>query len=814
MLSPTRKSSDPSSPSFSRTLFIYFRHSPLHCGARAPRFAVYPSLKKGGTKKHLKRQNFVATVRPATTSGDLSRCTGPPHQSRRMQDVSRSMAASGKSPYRYDKEIDALLNRLHSGCRFIDFEEIINHGKVRDDACHTTCNRLRNSSPSDEAHADLGRGLAHSYIESLRPRLTSSPNENYGYTQFAIERGERIIQSLCCGADAATKSGGQLRMIQLNYASTACAFFGTLRSSCLSHGREDDDSVREFVRKQWQNWCIRCEELVLETDGTPSEEGGGGVHVLYACLKGYCHICHQGKQCSSAELGIDRVYESLVNHSSRKYLIRMSVAHSFTSTESNSDESVDCVVDNLSPLFHSCVLRAKKSTRSICQHAERQLILREILKACSKRLRDATVIKVMPIEIDDIAISQIAKMTMYLTSSLESYITQIIHAAFSKVSPNGLQQIDLFELGYEWLDEICDLMTCLLLVEVNNVCLLSVKTSNDAVDAMSTSIERILAVILPQFATSSTATFDLTPVYSSLLSCINSLTRIRPLNTIGNSTITLRLGSIALNLQDDSEVKLMIDLILSTLWSLEDTGDSNDMLFIGGIATALGCIFRCRPICFHNATQLHERGNLLLGRVHCRMDDQECKGESDGMHLMEIIACAMDGEDFPALLNIITASVGSPSISTDRWQNRPLLLSDQCTGLLLGLSLLHMSSRCPQYSTQTDHAFAFLRSMLQVYPRLASRAVPSFIDAARTCLSQSSMTHKLLDVLQFLSTPCIVSDPHSAQMAWLFLSSLAEEGVPPAVRSHVIRFLPGLCSSNKRLTRRVLDSIGMSMVAQ
>ena len=357
-------------------------------------------------------------------------------------------------------------------------------------------------------------------------------------------------------------------------------------------------------------------------------------------------------------------------------------------------------------------------------------------------------------------------------------------------------------------------MTCLLLVDVNNVCLLSAKTSNDAADAMFTSIERILAVILPQFATSSTATFDLTPVYSSLLSCINSLARIRPLNTIGNSTITLRLGSLALNLQDDSEVKLMIDLILSTLWSLEDTRDSNDMLFIGGIATALGCIFRCRPICFHNATQLHERGNLLLGRVHFRMDDQECKGKSDGTHLMEVLTCAMNGEDFPALLNIITASVGSPSISTDHWQNRPLLLSDQCSGLLLGLSLLHMSSRCPQYSTQTDHAFAFLRSLLQVYPRLASRAVPSIIDAARTCLSQSSMTHTLLGVLQFLSTPCIVSDPHSAQMAWLFLSSLAKEGVPPAIRASVIRFLPGLCSSNKRLTRRVQDSIGMSMVAQ
>jgi hypothetical protein len=75
------------------------------------------------------------------------------------------------------------------------------------------------------------------------------------------------------------------------------------------------------------------------------------------------------------------------------------------------------------------------------------------------------------------------------------------------------------------------------------------------------------------------------------------------------------------------------------------------------------------------------------------------------------------------------------------------------------------------------------------------------------------VTQNLLGALKFLASQCIVSDPHGAQMAWSFLSSLAKEGVPTAVRSTVIRLLPGLCSSNKRLTRRVLDGIGMSMTA-
>ena len=75
-------------------------------------------------------------------------------------------------------------------------------------------------------------------------------------------------------------------------------------------------------------------------------------------------------------------------------------------------------------------------------------------------------------------------------------------------------------------------------------------------------------------------------------------------------------------------------------------------------------------------------------------------------------------------------------------------------------------------------------------------------------------TETLLASLEFLASPCIVSDPHGAHLAWTFLSSLAKEGVPTAVRSSVIRLLPEMCSSNKRLFRRARDVIGKSMVAQ
>ncbi|KAL3810916.1 hypothetical protein ACHAXA_008766 [Cyclostephanos tholiformis] len=713
------------------------------------------------------------------------------------------------SSTRYDKDIDALLNRLHSGCRYVDFEEGSNYrvrkGSGGDDALRRDiCNRLRNASPPDETHADLGRGLANSYVGSLHSILKASPSNMDENVQLAIERGDRILRSLCRGSDVTSSDGGQWG-IQLNYASAGCAFFERLRLSFVGHGSRDH-LVGAFIWKQWQNWCVRCEELVMDADGVPTKVGGGGIHVLNACLQGYGRIHYRGKQPSTANAGavvtggIAWVYESLAHHSSRKYLMRTCVVNAF------GDGYVDGLVDNLSPLFHSCILRARSATKK-SRHAERQLILSQILKACSTQLYHAAAVDGVSNEKNVFLSSQIATMIQYLTSSLATYLTQSIHATFSKVSHDGHQQIDLFELGYEWLGGICDLIMCMLSAEVNG----------DAVDAVSTSIEQIIVVILPQFTSSLVATFEMAPIYSSLVSCINSIPQIKLL-MMANPIVALRLGSLALNLQDDTEINLMIDIIFSVL-RLVDTGGSSRsrVSFIGGFSTALGCIFRCRPACVGRATMMYELGHSLLKKVQCGTNEHNLKEECNGIHLMDLIVSSMDNQDFPAFLKIIIASISenwSPSIPIDRWQRRPHLLTDQCAGLLIGLSLLHMAVKCPESSMQTDHALAFIQTFLKIYPRLASRAIPSIVDAARSCLySQSQMPQILFGALEFLTTPCVVFDPYGAQMVWAFLSSLSMEGVPSAVRSSVLRLLPGICSSNKRLTRRILDVIGLSMVA-
>ena len=91
------------------------------------------------------------------------------------------------------KEIDALLKRLHSGCRFILLEEEVNNNRTNK---HDFSNTLRNATQPDEVHSDLGRALAHSYLDSL---LLNDDNDLLG---------ERIILALCCGEDIGSNNSG------------------------------------------------------------------------------------------------------------------------------------------------------------------------------------------------------------------------------------------------------------------------------------------------------------------------------------------------------------------------------------------------------------------------------------------------------------------------------------------------------------------------------------------------------------------------------------------------------------------------------
>eukprot|EP00986_Skeletonema_menzelii_P013545 scaffold7978_cov145-Skeletonema_menzelii.AAC.6 len=686
------------------------------------------------------------------------------------------------------KEIDALLKRLHSGCRFILFEDTVNNK-------HDISNALRNAAQPDEVHSELGRALAHSYIESLDDDL-----------------GERILLALCCGEDIESNnssSNGNHLTGKANYGSAANAFFSYLAEYVLAGNNNGDvydassnqDKLQQICMK-WLQWCVRCEELIFPTDGSFNNNGGGR-SVLLACLKHYSSICF-GKSLAG---GCDKVYRSLTCSTSRKYWIRSiatALGSAITLTEEWS-EGASVLFEEFHPLFEACIHQARGEVplHDLAAHNEEsRLILNESLRICEMNLHTNR------------SLSRFAMiMIEYLAVSLVSYLDQLVCT-----STNPHESVVVLELSYEWLRGLTDLIQTAAAKDLDE----------DSTKSLITAIDAIVATILPQLSSSICSfivAFELTSIYATIASSINSLELYSTFTTL-KSAEAMRLGTIALSLESDREINAVCELLLSifSCVSEEKTLVAKDVSFVGGILYALGCVFSSRPNCTNKALMLKRVGETLVKISPTVIDSSVSSlrgGEScERLHLIDFLS-EMKSESpssttkYQQLVEVISGSISDvDETNLHSWRRRPLALEDQCSGLLVGLSFLHISALSPGL---TDHGYKhtleFLSSFLGCYPRAASRVLPSVLDTVRMSSQSSPLPQILSNSINFIASKPIVSDSHGAHLAWIYLSPLTSDGVPSATRASIIRILPQMCLDNKKLFRRIRDVIGKSIVS-
>ena len=747
----------------------------------------------------------------------------------------------------HDKEIDSVLTRLHSGSRFIAYTERRSSSKPTDeDRVH---NALRNLSPPDEVHAELGRALAFSYVtslQSIKDCLVDHEKVNNADVQAAVDRGMRIIESLVCGEEVSTDDKREVQKEYFhkgNYASMASSFFDHLVRLVFvrDDAKKGDDSRQEqlcsFVKIQWHQWCIRCEELAYYTSGNGvSLSGGGGYLAFNACLRGYASISYiSGEYLSDNRTGT--LFQSLNQTSSRKFWIRLCVSKaaelmkSVTAEPSNvlleclSSDGVEVVnprgaeidklwVDSLSPLFYQCVLRARPETTKEQadttvqeKHSERQLLLHEVLRGCSLLLRNVK-------DDDSSVMNQIAQMVQYLTTSLHSYFGQITSNFFA------CNHLDTIEFAYEWLRGVCDLNQLLMSKS-------SCGNSNTVIGALSKSCETILRYVLPQTSsiTISQVSFDVISVYSALVEIVSGLPR-SIINKMADAKLAFSLGTLSLSLSDDEEVKMLCNLLLGVFGSL-DKGNVNsvDMLWIGGMLCSLGNVFHPRTSI--HTIELKALGDKLVRSGHALSLSKQIKiGDDIRDDLVTLLVQSQDdksggGPDYQFLLSTVTSSIANAdddAVLLYKWKRRPLSMTEQNAALLIGLSQLHIAL---PYAASTEDMqiidpFTLLDSLLTCHPRMSARVVPSLVDVTRVCITNASngpMLRLLLKTIKFIASSAVVVDPNGAFIAWAFVSSLTTDSTPPVVRSSVLSILPEMCASNKKLRSRIRSIIGKSLAS-
>lgn len=693
----------------------------------------------------------------------------------------------------------------------------------------------------DEVHADLGRALGCSYVSSLHSIAsllsdTTNKEKSSVEVQAAIKRGVRIIQSLVCGEDISKddkKDSHHENYNKANYASAAYSFFDQVANSIFI--KEDkihsvsveEIAIRSFIQNQWQQWCIKCEEFAYIRQGTVYS-GGGGIHVLNACMKGYASICFMNVRCSESDgnsldnncNGSGSLYQSLSQHASRLFLTRACISNALEKVRSEEIEADKLLVECLSPLFYTCVLQARHENHqqqetSQTRHSERQLLLREILWGLSMLLHG--------VKGDERSINQLACMVEYLSTSLQSYLGQVSMSSCLSSSTNDIATVDLIGLAYDWLRGICDIMR--LMVSNSHLELSSVATNN-----LRTSIETILRYVLPQITSNinfAPVPFEMTSIYVTLHDIVGSFAAEKLLQ-MADPALALELSTLALGTEDEQELNALCNLIFSIYCSLDSHAipSAPYHFWVGGILCAVGCLFlprhsTCASSIKKLGVSLLHNSNVMTQVGKEKVVDNANEDAENKCRLIDILSCLLGKESrqFQFMISIMTsyiANVDEESVLLYKWKRRPLSASDQHGALLIGLSLVHMSLSSTLIGTiEFGGACSYLSTLLKCHPHISARAVPSIIDVVRTCITaaSSSSSQLLLEALKFLASPAIVSDPHGASITWNFLSALTNDSVPPTVRSSVLRVLPDMCASNKKLRSRIRAIVGKSLTS-
>ena len=697
-----------------------------------------------------------------------------------------------------EREIASLLKRLHSGCRFIQFEEVpTNKGGNRNRGGGSLAkgvaisNSLRNASPPDEIHANLGRTLASSYLSLV----SGDTKEGKPVDESGV--GEKILSSLCCGDDTDGKSANN----RLNYASAAHSYFARLTE--FGDDKDDKaDAVRSYLFKQWASWCVRCEELV--TGGS----GGGGGNVLQACLKCYAYIGSRNYANAEGPSSAS-VYDSLQGHAARKFWIQICILRVPTTVGEKlaPGSEVDAI---LRPLVESCILRSSKKASSYAElHEERRVLLHEIFRTMNSSA-------LMPN-------GYIAELTFFLSESLVSYLKQAVDAASTKSTDEPHRLSLIFNLGYEWTRHVCDIMQR---ANIGSGC--------DGYRAnFLGAIRLILEEVLPQYTPSMmircSTMLDMSIIYSSLNQCITIVTE-EP-SIVANAVVVYRLGTLALQLQNETDILLLCELILSSIGNDTTPGKSSkqderssayyDKMLVAGMMQALGCVLQSRPGCSSIASRLNKAcenvptNALAPTQSSSSRPMQNTGGES---HLINTIVRLMSRQEDESPNTIFDVVFDEyVDASGDTVWRRPHSLSNQCSGLLMALSLLHISTVSVSDGWMGYKAgLSYLEKYLNWYPRQASRVIPSVVACIKTSLTLHDDTAgtKIVDLLRFLTSSVLVTDAHGASLSWNVISSFVSDSSATTIRSTVIGMLPTMCLRNKKLFRRIKDVIGRYMSSQ
>ena len=614
--------------------------------------------------------------------------------------------------------------------------------------------------PPDQAASLLGRELADAFLQSL----------NNNNTDAVVH--QKVLASL--------KQRGI-------HPSIPHAFFTQLIAS-ISNQNNSHNGWDDWL----PNFILECERTILEElpnmGGSASEEAevSGANETLSAAVRAFSISSGLRAVVAEPQHGSNnnhKQYHEIINTTYRR--LQSSAARTLLLREfSRAVKDLQYIPTHLSPLLASCVL-----TVWATPHAEKTLLLQGLWRQCWDVIYASS-------DLSD----QFWDHLFWQTEAL--YIMLLVLPSAGRL--NRDDRPAWRELAQCWLMELGDMIAFVVHAtttdddsNTNNnnnnskhkhsISLHSKRSnrSNSNKHGSSMSSERMLAEwlqlvlnkLLPILATQGAGSYRLSlePFLEQLNGLIvemdDSLIQL-------NTMVVFRLSTMALSTPLTGETRSILTLFSYLLPS--------ESAFARGLTSTVGAVFLQEESCQNEAKHLLKTSQGM---------DQQLMGLSDRGKTYSVIQLLEEGEDGDEVLKFI-ASVDVSALES-------LSAVKQIEVLLLGISMMEIAGNEELQTAGRN----FIKCFLQKYSHLGLLLMPSLIADINAAAVEKSPS-ELLTKLHFL-VDSVTADPSCAQQAWNLIGvQMLDPNNPVVLRVTIIRLLPRLCVANKRLYRRVMDTLG------
>lgn len=323
------------------------------------------------------------------------------------------------------------------------------------------------------------------------------------------------------------------------------------------------------------------------------------------------------------------------------------------------------------------------------------------------------------------------------------------------------------ELAYQWLLEIAKMML---------ECSVGLKQEAHLLLSM------IFNKILPHFVVTP-GQFCIEPIVDSLCNVVVTLTS--EATSSFDCATWFRLGTLVLSTPIMTDVCSLLTLLGTLITTCNGKLDG----LVQGILHSLVCIF---------ADNDEYKDAVSAIRKQLKSTHASESGDSRDAELTSIVQLFGHGQDESSLLTFMTTSLDH----TDPAQASAF---DQTSAILLGCSLLCRKTADADIDKLVR---SYLKVLLQQLPHLGINLLPILFQSIQTaCDNNDGMA--LLHELEFLCD-AVVKDANCAQQVWNLVGvTMVQQDSPTSVRSAAIRMFPRLCANNKKLYRRVVDTLGI-----